>query len=188
MICPTHSHRSLLPRNHRLYNADGHMLCSEKKNCTLEITVKFKYENMLIYSQTIPHITDYRVNNRKVKMNLSINFYTIGLITYLNFQVKFLHKPTYFTKILHTDTYMHTCIFTYIKEKNGCVDLLVQWFSNLSEGDLHLSYLLYVFPFLMKISGCLYHRICHIVLKCWDNIFSVLGQYLICFCFPTTWH
>ena len=44
MICPTYSHRSFLPRNHRLYNADGHMLCSEKKNCTLEIIGKFKFE------------------------------------------------------------------------------------------------------------------------------------------------
>ena len=44
MICPTYSHRSFLPRNHRLYNADGHMLCSEKKNCTLEMIGKFKFE------------------------------------------------------------------------------------------------------------------------------------------------
>ena len=45
MICPTYSHRSFLPRNHKLYNADGHMLCSEKNNCTLEMIGKFKFDN-----------------------------------------------------------------------------------------------------------------------------------------------
>lgn len=59
MFCPTYSHHSLLPRNHMLYNADGHMLCSEKKNSTLKITGMFKYKNMVIYSYDIPHITDY---------------------------------------------------------------------------------------------------------------------------------
>lgn len=55
MMCPTYGHRSLLSRNHMLYNADGHTLCSERKNYTLEIIGMFKYENRMIYSWNISH-------------------------------------------------------------------------------------------------------------------------------------
>lgn len=102
-------------------------------------------------------------------MNLSINFYTIRLITDLNFQVKFLHKPTYSTKILHTDTYMHICIFTYIKEKKWMCSMVFKFVWGRS--SLKLPSLRVSLPnenFRMLLSQNLPHCI------------EMLGQYLIC--------